>query len=307
MRKPDLLQASLVHDGDAVRHDQRLLLVVGNEQRGQPETALQAAHLQLHLLPQLAVERAKGLVEQQQPRLKHGGAGERDALLLAARELLGQALGHASKLDHLQGRRDPLGDLSFCHAPHGQRIGNVAGDAHVREQGIVLEHHADVALCGIAIRDIRPSTRMRPESAVSKPAITLSSVVLPEPLGPRMVTNSPADTPRVTSARAATSPKLLLAPSMSRRPACAATRGAGSLLIRTGRALQGRGRAASRWRQRSRLGQHPLVPALAHFCAVLGPPLLVEPKLLLEIIGIERQQWPDLLGYVLVKSRCMPE
>ena len=37
-----------------------------------------------------------------------------------------------------------------------------------------------------------PSTRMRPASAVSKPAITFSSVVLPEPLGPRMVTNSPA-------------------------------------------------------------------------------------------------------------------
>ena len=56
----------------------------------------------LHLLAQLAVERAERLVEQQQPRLEHGGAGQRDALLLAAGELVGQALGHAGELDHVQ-------------------------------------------------------------------------------------------------------------------------------------------------------------------------------------------------------------
>ena len=114
VRQADLLQPALVHDGDAVGHDQRLFLVMRDEQRGQPEAALQAAHLELHLLAQLAVERAERLVEQQQPRLEHGGAGERDALLLAARKLLWQALGHAVELDHLQGLRDPLGDLRFC-------------------------------------------------------------------------------------------------------------------------------------------------------------------------------------------------
>ena len=37
-----------------------------DEDRGQPEPSLQAAHLELHRLAQLAVERAERLVEQQQ-------------------------------------------------------------------------------------------------------------------------------------------------------------------------------------------------------------------------------------------------
>ena len=65
-RRGDLLDRALVHHGDAVGHDQRLFLVVGDEDRGQAEPALQAAHLELHRLAQLAVERAERLVEQQQ-------------------------------------------------------------------------------------------------------------------------------------------------------------------------------------------------------------------------------------------------
>src|SRR4029453_14445376 len=52
-----------------------------------------------------------------------------------------------------------------------------------------------------------PSTRMRPASAISKPAITFSSVVLPDPLGPRMVTNSPAETQRPPSPSPPPSPR----------------------------------------------------------------------------------------------------
>ena len=78
---------ALVHHRDAVGQHQRLFLVVGDEDRGQAEPALQAAHLELHGLAQLAVERAERLVEQQQPRVEDDGAGQRHALLLAAREL----------------------------------------------------------------------------------------------------------------------------------------------------------------------------------------------------------------------------
>jgi hypothetical protein len=43
--------------------------------------------LQLHLLAELQVERAERLVEQQDTRVVNERAPERDALLLAAREL----------------------------------------------------------------------------------------------------------------------------------------------------------------------------------------------------------------------------
>src|SRR5262249_25637516 len=45
----------------------------------------------------------------------------------------------------------------------------------------------------------RPSTRMLPRLSVSKPAISKRIVVLPEPLGPKSVRNSPGSRTKVTS------------------------------------------------------------------------------------------------------------
>ena len=58
-----------------------------------------------------------------------------------------------------------------------------------------------------------PSTRTVPASGVSKPATTLSSVVLPDPLGPRIVRSSPSATSSDTPSSAKTSPKRLVTPS----------------------------------------------------------------------------------------------
>ena len=52
-----------------------------------PTCDLEQLELDLHLLPELAVERAERLVEEQHRRPVDEGAGERHALLLAAGEL----------------------------------------------------------------------------------------------------------------------------------------------------------------------------------------------------------------------------
>src|SRR5918996_4716732 len=51
-------------------------------------------------------------------------------------------------------------------------------------------------------------TRTVPPSGTSKPAMSRSSVVLPQPLGPSSATNSPLPTSRLASATARTAPKL---------------------------------------------------------------------------------------------------
>jgi len=61
------------------------------------------------------------------------GAGQRHALLLAARQLAGLAPFHAGQADHLQRCADALDFLGLGHATHVQRIANVVADAHVRE------------------------------------------------------------------------------------------------------------------------------------------------------------------------------
>src|ERR1700693_650067 len=69
----------------------------------------------------------------------------------------------------------------------------------------------------------RPSSTTPPRDAVSSPAMTLSSVLLPQPKWPTMVRNSPCSTPKSTSRNTQTCPappgsgKNLLTWSMSRK------------------------------------------------------------------------------------------
>src|SRR5258708_13628818 len=109
-----------------------------------------------------------------------------------------------------------------------------------------------------------PSTRTRPPSGRSNPATTLSSVVLPEPLGPRMVKSSPGAMSSDTPSSATTSPKRRVSPSTLSSPALAAPILAANA---------------------SRLLQHPGVPQFLRLVAVLGVPRIVDPELLVEILG----------------------
>ena len=64
-----------------------------------PHVVLDPLQLELHLLAQLQVERAERLVEQQHARPVDERAGERDALLLAARQLARLAVAEALEAD----------------------------------------------------------------------------------------------------------------------------------------------------------------------------------------------------------------
>ena len=105
----DLDDLAQVHDGDPVRDVPHHGQVVRNEEEGDAELVLQVveqvddAGLNRH------VEGGDRLVEDQQLGLEHEGPGDADALALAARELVGVAVGvvrlEAHQLEHLG---DPL-------------------------------------------------------------------------------------------------------------------------------------------------------------------------------------------------------
>lgn len=104
--------------------------------------------LELHALAQVLVERAERLVHQHQLGIEHERAGERDALLLAAGELLRVAVAEGLELHHAERALHPRLDLVRRQLAHAQREAQVVGHRHVRKQRIVLEHHADVAAVG---------------------------------------------------------------------------------------------------------------------------------------------------------------
>ena len=118
---------------------------MGDVDHGDAEALVEVLDLVLHLLAQLLVERAERLVHHDQLGLEHERARDRDPLLLAARELGGAALPEARELDHVERLPDPRLDLGRRGFAHLERERQVLVDRHVREQGVVLEHHADVA------------------------------------------------------------------------------------------------------------------------------------------------------------------
>ena len=103
----------MVDHGDPVAHRERLFLVVGHVHERDADLRLQLLQLHLQLAPQLGVEGAERLVEQQHRGLEHQGAGQGDALLLPAGELAGLARRVARQLHELQRLADAPPDLGL--------------------------------------------------------------------------------------------------------------------------------------------------------------------------------------------------
>ena len=78
---------TVVHHRDAVGHRYGLFLVVRHVYERDADLGLDAFELELHLLAQLQVQSPQGLVQEQDLRTVHEGAGQGHALLLPSREL----------------------------------------------------------------------------------------------------------------------------------------------------------------------------------------------------------------------------
>ena len=127
---------------DPVGQRQRLALVVGDVDERRAGLAVHAAQLDLHLQPDLEVERRERLVEQQHLGPVHERPRQRDALQLPAGQLVRApplvarpgAPGAAPRRTRVaRSLRD-----TRCDA---QAEGDVAGDVEVREQRRALEDH----------------------------------------------------------------------------------------------------------------------------------------------------------------------
>src|SRR5256885_158709 len=82
--RADLLDLAVRHHGHAIAHGQGLFLVVGDVDEGDPDLFLDLFKLDLHLLPELEVERAERLVEQQDLGFVDHRSGKGDPLALPA-------------------------------------------------------------------------------------------------------------------------------------------------------------------------------------------------------------------------------
>ena len=123
---------------------------MGHEDRGVAGLVVDFAEPLAELLANLRVESTEGLVEEEDARLDREGAGEGDALALAAGELLGVALVEAGKLDEVEELHRAPADL-LARRPGLSRTNleperDVLEHRHVAKERIGLEDEADVAI-----------------------------------------------------------------------------------------------------------------------------------------------------------------
>ena len=157
----------------------------------------------IYLLAGERVERTERLVHQQQAGILHQRTADRRPLAHSAGQLGRIFLLELGKTDGTQ----KLARLLTMR--RGVELFDLDREEHIAEDRSPVEQH--VALKAIAILSTAPltarlSTSITPVVGGISPAISISKVLLPQPLGPTMDTNSPAPTERSISLRAWTSP-----------------------------------------------------------------------------------------------------
>jgi len=153
----EVRSGALLHDPASLQHDHPVaeaaghVEVVGHEQQAQAQALLQLLEQVEHIGLHLGVEHAHALIAEQHLRLQDQGAGDGHPLLLASRELAGQAPLEA--LRGLQAHRRQQGPSPFARfgmagqAVDQQRVGHRFAHGHLGiEAGQrILEHHLDAA------------------------------------------------------------------------------------------------------------------------------------------------------------------
>ncbi len=108
--------------------------------------------LALELGAGLGVECAEGLIHEQHLGVGGVGAGNRDALLHAAGELLRVVVGELREVDLLQVLHRQLVGFLTLDAAHLEREADVLLDGQPGEERVLLEH--DAAVCAGALHEL---------------------------------------------------------------------------------------------------------------------------------------------------------
>ena len=145
-RGAGLFYSAILHYQDPVAELHGFVLVVGDADGGGAALAEDGADFGAELFPEAGVEAGEGFVHQDEGGFGGEGAGEGDALLLAAGELVGVAGFVSGEADHSQGCGG-----EFAAAVFGDAESDIAGDGEVGEQGAFLEDHSDAAFFGALV------------------------------------------------------------------------------------------------------------------------------------------------------------
>ncbi len=149
--RPQLVGRALLHeppgahDRHAVAERERFRLVVGDVESGHRECVEQLPEVVEQAVAEAPVERAERLVQQKDARRRCERAGERDPLLLTARQRRDRPALEARETDEFEhlahAGLDGIGRI----APHPQPERDVPEDVAMLKERVILEHQSDPA------------------------------------------------------------------------------------------------------------------------------------------------------------------
>ncbi len=134
-----------VEHADARGQRERFAHVVRDDDDGLLHALLDPPELGVQLDARDRIERAERLVHQQHRRIDGERAGDADALALAARQLVGPAVGERAAIEADQVEQLADARLGAIRRPafEPRDDADVAGDRHVRKEPDVLQHVSD--------------------------------------------------------------------------------------------------------------------------------------------------------------------
>ena len=169
LRRVDLQQPPVAHDGDPLPEGHRLDLVVGHVERGDAEPVVELRQRGAHPDPELRVEVRKRLVHQERLRLPRDRPAHRDALALAAGELRRPPVEQLAEPEQLRHLVHAALDLRLRRAANLQAVAEVLADGHVRVERVRLEDHRDVAVPRLQVGHVAAADRDAPVGRVLEP------------------------------------------------------------------------------------------------------------------------------------------
>src|SRR4051812_31229455 len=117
VRCSELLKLSVVQDRDTVGQLQRLILVVGDEDRGLTRALVNVPQPASEVFPHLRIQSPERLVQEQHPRLDRERSRQRHALALPPGQLGWVALLQPRKLDEVEELADTPPDFTARAKP----------------------------------------------------------------------------------------------------------------------------------------------------------------------------------------------
>ena len=142
---------------------------MGDVDDGDPQLLVQRPDLAPDLDPELGVEVRERFVHQNQRAFGNEHPGQSNPLLLPPGKLRGLAVKELAQPHQVGHACQRLLLVRLRNLPHVQPVGDVVRDRHMREQGVVLEHHPDVALRRREPRDILAADQDLPAAHLVQP------------------------------------------------------------------------------------------------------------------------------------------